>query len=140
MRGAADQVRPCRAVDDRFRVGYELWWDHAPHGRRWWMVLVFDNDTAKTYLLNISGSMKATHVVGKGSWWGRTRDGAYVFRWGGSSADMAETPPGRSTKLVGLSGGPEVWTAPNGRVYDARPEVFFKAGRIGCSLPVPRLN
>ncbi len=138
MRGAVEEVRHCRAVDDYFRVGYELWWDHAPYGRRWWMVLAFDNDTERSPLLTLGGSLKATHVVEPSSW-GQVGN-AHLFRWGGSSADYAEAPPGHSTKLVGVSGRPEVRTTEEGRLFDIRPPVYLRSGGVNCSLPVPRLN
>ncbi len=136
--GAVAEVRRCRAVEDTFRVGYQLWWDHAPYGRRWWMVLVFENGTDRTHLLGLTGSLWATAVVGRTQWRTDGRGGE-EFRWGGSSADFVEAPPGRSTRLVGVSGVPEVHTTSEGVVYRVRPQVFYPGGG-GCSLPVPRLN
>jgi hypothetical protein len=63
-----------------------------------------------------------------------------VVRWGGSSADTAEVPPGRSTHLLIFDIGRAVRTTEDGMVHDVDPQVGFGTGQVGCSLPVPRLN
>lgn len=136
---ATSLVEHCRAVSDSFRAGYELWWDYAPYGRRWWIVLVFDNETDRTPFLTLGGSLWATEMIGADRW--TPSDGrGHQARWGASSFDYAEAPPGRSTMLVALGAGSELRTRATGEIYRVRAEVYMDNKYGSCSLPVPRLN
>ncbi len=132
-------VEYCRTLGDSIRVGYELWWEPATYGRRWSMILVFDNDTDRAPLLDLSGHLWATAMIDADRY--TPSDGrGHRTDWGGSSSDSVKAPPGRSTKVVALTRRPELGTGADGEVYDVHAEVFLPVKLGYCSLPVPRLN
>ena len=140
MAGASQSLRSCERLGEDVRAGFAVWWDHVPGGRRWWVQLVMENDTAQRRWVGLGGTMWATGLIHPRVH-PPVRDdrGGTQLRWGGSSADgMSAAPKGTTTRRVGVT--EFVRTTSDGEVYGVRPEVYLYAGGRSCSLPVPRLN
>jgi hypothetical protein len=144
VQGWTADLRRCERLGQQVRAGYALWWDYSSTGRRWWVELQVDNETARGRYLELSGTMWVTGLLDPRPDRFTRRDkkrGGREVAWGGSSADsMSARPFATTSKRVGLGRIGFVYTTAQGTVYGLRPEVFAPGGGRSCSLPVQRLN
>ena len=141
LQGASATLRSCHRLGDQVEAGYALWWDHTPDGKRWWVQIVINNETARRYWVDLDGTMWVAGLiqpmVGRVPY-DKERGGRQIV-WGGSSADSMYAYPSTTTsRRIGLT--EFVYTTSEGVVYDVRPNVFVFHSGHNCSLPVPRLN
>jgi hypothetical protein len=141
MHGASDLLDRCNELGRQLRAGYALWWDHEPQGKRWWVQIIVENDTAKRYWVDLQGTLWVTGLPRVDRYARHDERGGEELSWGGSSADsMYAEPFGTTTQRVGVGMFSFVHTSSDGVVYGVRPEVLVYVPGGTCSLPVPRMN
>lgn len=142
--GWTADLRACERLSRDLRAGYAVWWDYSTRGKRWWVEMEVDNETATGRLLDLSGEMWVTGLVDPRPDRFMPRDdqrGGRQVGWGGSSADsMSARPFTTTSKRVGIGRTMYAYTTIDGTVYGVHPRVFARGEGAYCSLPVPRLN
>lgn len=130
----------CNRVLGHVTTFYAIRSSLRAYGKDMWVDLVTENQTSDRLGLTLTGSLEATGVYP--AYAGTSYDKnnrAWRYDWGGSSADMAAAPPGRSTTRVPIAMGylPMHF---NGTILNVQPEILVSSvdsTSSWCSLPVP---
>ena len=129
-------TRACRRLSRQLTVWHRSLWRWKGAGKAFWVQLTFDNRTGRQLGAELTGTAVATGMLVPED---AFEPGTGLLRWGGSSADFAQVPPGVSSQHVTPVGPPELDTNASGTMRITHSELYVWLDLPGeedyCTVP-----